>query len=636
MNLRTLAALLFLLLAAAPASAIVTINRAEQIGGASWSPAVFVRVELTNRGDRPLPATLSVSHSPTYASNTDSTIEREIPALAPGESRVVFLELLNPVQHTGTVTARWPGGQAHSTVAGTMSSGYHYGHSSANFQPVLRISDARGLASGSALTDFTSRTLIRDPNTGRRFANPGTAHLYRPGITPTVAAIPQPMVIQLTNDVLPETWGGFTAFQAILIPDHVYRRLPAGTADAILTWVRYGGQLWITESDRDEIEDTPATREMAGNVFRTKGELLEANTGNYPAFLAPESPIERRGLATGTLSMRGLSFDARAETNSTIALLVATAFLIVAGPLNYFYHVRRNRIRRLLVTVPLFSIGACLLIAADFVVTKGFQRIGGTLAFTFLDEGRDQAFTLAGHSIYSGLYPPGGIKWPSNTLFVPGLHPNEYGKHRIRVRAGETNLVSGLFRPGRTFHYATLQPLTTRERLLINFEKMTVINGFEFTAQRIMVCDDGRYFVTREATRPGAESPLQPFTQPTAPHADSVRNIIRQLAHASRGAAPGGLESAEAGSIETLITSKFAEGWSRGETQLYALWSRDETDAAPAGLVRTQPNFLHVLAGIPESAAPLTASSPPPAGAAESVESAEAMDTTTTLAESAP
>lgn len=310
-------------------------------------------------------------------------------------------------------------------------------------------------------------------------------------------------VNQIEAHQLPDNWLCLTPFRAVFISDYAFRRASPSARAALLKYVDAGGSLTVYNAAE----------------FEQRASLMGSITHQQP------NPVKtkqirgewRRAGASWTNQYGGgdmgsFPYLVKETGGRAGALIFATLFVVLAGPVNYFYFRRRNRIRMLLVSLPAISICFCMLMTVYFIVTQGFQKRGGTFSVTFLDESTDSAITLSRHCLYSGLYPLGGFKFERDAGFYP-LRKLENRRDSFSFDFTEgQQLKSGIFKPSFNFHYFTARPEQTRERLIYDRDEGTVTNGFEAPIRAVCVLD-GAMRLQAGALQPGESAKLEPFDQ---------------------------------------------------------------------------------------------------------------------------
>ncbi|MBE7560332.1 hypothetical protein HS125_15875 [bacterium] len=284
-------------------------------------------------------------------------------------------------------------------------------------------------------------------------------------------------------DGLPDNWLCYLPFQETFILESSWNRLEAAERNALLDWVAAGGRLVVYGSTQLRQEGY-----LLGGIVRQPANPL-ASPGDHRA--PTGLPVELfRGARTGPL-FTDFPFLSRGYAARSGGLLLSTLFLIVAGPVNYIYWRRRNRIRMLMVSVPILSLAFCLLIGVFFIASQGFARKGGSFSLTLMDETADHGLTFSRHAMLSGLYPLGGFGFDPKTCFYP-LQETGGDSYSFDYSRGH-RLESGLFKPSVNFHYFTAVPFRSREHLVYNAAEGSITNGYELGLEKLLLRDGGRY-----------------------------------------------------------------------------------------------------------------------------------------------
>lgn len=353
-----------------------------------------------------------------------------------------------------------------------------------NKKTVLYVADQGSQVNEDQLNEFTLR-VAPEVKSRHSYSSSATA------TTPTLTEADR-VVTQITPEVLPENWLCYVPLKCVIINSQVEKALSAPQKDALDTWVRSGG--WVVYTNADS-----STNEALGSG------IIEFMTGN--PITGSNLVLDRYGADTGLArqNLRGLSmpYVQNRAGGRTGALILATMFLVVAGPVNYYYFSRKGQIRKIIFTLPLISLFFCGIIAVYFILTQGLQRRGGSMSLTLVDEGANKGFTFGRHSLLSGLYPLGGFQFGLQTYFQPLLNGDGRGFEADFNLSNTQNLTDGLFQPGIPFNYATVTPFTTRERMLYNADDSTLRNGFEQGVKGAVLYSNGRYYVGGAAASGG-------------------------------------------------------------------------------------------------------------------------------------
>lgn len=311
----------------------------------------------------------------------------------------------------------------------------------------------------------------------------------------------QDALLQMEPDVLPDNWLCYSPFLIILVHEPVYNRMAPAQRKALLKWVGAGGDLVIYGTDRPGRQSN-----LLGHVVYHAGDPFK-----FPYL---DQRVDYRQKFQWEQYYQGgritdFPYDIKGRIGKIGGFILATLFVILAGPVNYLYFRKKKNVRMILVSLPVISIAFCLVIIFYFFVTQGFSKKGGSFSVTRLDETEDEAMTFSIHSLYSGMYPFGGFSFDRETAFYPMSLSGDY---QI-VLSGKQNLKSGIFSPGSNFHYFTMNPHSTRERLLYDPQKSTISNGFEEYIHGVVFKAGERIYQAKDI-EPGGEAPLSEIQDP--------------------------------------------------------------------------------------------------------------------------
>jgi|GEM_PF-5820539 len=303
------------------------------------------------------------------------------------------------------------------------------------------------------------------------------------------------VVSQMEPDQLPDNWLCYAPFQSVFIRESVYNRIKPGEKESLLQWVNSGGDLVIYDTDKSE-----TIHSMLGRIrYQWYNPIADVRDADGKKGLPNwQSNYKSKG------SLKDFPYVVQKHTGKYGGFVLATIFLLVAGPINYIYFRTKKRIRWLLVSLPVISLGFCFLIIVYFITTQGFAKKGGSVSISFLDEKKDAGFTFSRHSLFSGLYPLGGFKFQKNTAF----YPLNFRKSFSMDLKNLVHLKSGLFTPSVNFHYFTAAPFRTRERLIYDPEEKSVTNGFEKKIEGVFIKHDIGYFAAGDLS-PGEKKELE-------------------------------------------------------------------------------------------------------------------------------
>jgi hypothetical protein len=432
---------LFLLLMTLPGVARADLKVSVQgVGHSHLSPYAWTRVTVENPDAQAVGFKLTGNVSYYSRAGQTNLTENE---LGPGAQRTYDLPMLGKHE--------W--GNYFSVLINCMDSrGGRAGDSQSDndVKMFLNIAPVSQWASEQQMLDFSDaiehpeKQQQGPPEPEKTGAAPSASVSYMgtyPGSTKKSNFISQIEPIQL-----PDNWLCYTPFLAVMVGSDTYKTLPAEVRTALTRWVNTGGHLIVYGASESRTE-----YHLLGKIEYRTGPVLTALDQIPQEWKMSAGGPPSRALAWTRYSQVGggdlfpflVKLDALGRSGG---LILATIFCIVAGPVNYFYCRRKNRIRMLMLSLPAFSIAFCLLITGYFLATKGFSRKGGTFSISILDEGADSAVTFSRHLLFSGLYPLGGFTFDRETAFFP-MEQNGEQQYDMTLQTQQRRLTMGMFIP---------------------------------------------------------------------------------------------------------------------------------------------------------------------------------------------
>jgi hypothetical protein len=560
----------------ARAELMISVKR---MGLSTNSPYIWVRVMVENPEGNRLGFRLTGDSS--YGNSSGETLI-EGQELGPGEQRTYDVPMLGMTEYRGGGSYYSGGYFRCQDSTGRMAVG---NDNASDLKAFLNIAPVSQWASEQQVQDFSDaleHPEKRQPGPPEpEFTGPvlGRSAPY-PGGMGGAPGSPKKsnFISQVEPGQLPDNWLCYTPFTAVLVSSDAYKTISAEARTALTRWVNAGGQLVVYGASETRQEE-----HLLGRIEYRTGPVLTAldqipKAWEMPGGNPQPSPLDwtRYGAIGGSDYFPFLvQLDALGRSGG---LILATIFCIVAGPVNYFYCRRKKRIRMLMLSLPAFSIAFCLLITGYFLATKGFSRKGGTFSISILDEASDSALTFSRHLLFSGLYPLGGFSFDSETAFVP-MESSGDQSYKMALQNRQRQLTDGLFIPQVPFHYYTVTPWSTRERLVYKAAEKTVENGFETPIQGVVVYDGGVYVAG--AVPKGGKATLERL------EGEAAKNVLDRF-----------LSSEEKSYLENKRSFyQKVEMPSRGQGQHYFVFFDGKLPTEQAGLDIKEGRHRHVLIG---------------------------------------
>jgi hypothetical protein len=210
-------------------------------------------------------------------------------------------------------------------------------------------------------------------------------------------------------------------------------------------------------------------------------------------------------------------------------LLLITLFVIVIGPVNYFWLRRWKRLYLLLVTVPLGAALVTFALLNYALLTDGLGVRVRVRSLTHLDQRNQQAVSWSRQSYYAGLAPSRGLQFPETAAFYPieqdpADRHRQVGHRRLRWDDGQ-HLTSGYMTSRATSQFLVVQSGRSERELVVRSDQdaaPSVENRLGADLVWLVLRNaDGRFF-RGEALAAGQTARLQP-SEPTTATAELQR-----------------------------------------------------------------------------------------------------------------
>ncbi len=250
-------------------------------------------------------------------------------------------------------------------------------------------------------------------------------------------------------------------------------------------------------------------------------------------------------------------------------LLLITVFVIVIGPVNYFFLRRRRRLYLLLVTVPVGAGLVTLALFAYALLSDGLGVRARVRSFTEIDQPAGHAVSWSRQSYYAGLAPSGGLTFPERAAVLP---LDQYPAERRRGRLGMQhlvwsegqNLVSGYIGARSSAQFLVVESGPSDQRLLIaaapEAGDLQATNHLEAVVDTLVVKDGaGRVLRVRDLAI-GQSRPLE-AVDPAA-----ARQELHAVLAANQPAYPPGYDPRYFGGLG--FSSRYYRSWSNVDSNL--------------------------------------------------------------------
>ncbi|MFU8892403.1 MAG: hypothetical protein ACNA8L_02135 [Luteolibacter sp.] len=310
-------------------------------------------------------------------------------------------------------------------LSGTMGSDEHHDYqNTSNTQPRVLLSHRLFTVNGSALDSAASSAF-------------GSSH--RGGSTRLGS--------RFEPKQLPSEWLAYGAYDWMVLTDEDWAEIPAGQRNAILAWVRLGGNLDVRHRMDSFNRGRLGLPENAG--FGTIsgapiGADLKLDATQFVRSLSASRVLATRGKSLSEDFDRSWPLQQHFGTKSFhfgIFLIVLAAFAILVGPVNLFFLASSGKRHRLFVTTPLISLGASLVMVGLIIFQDGFGGKGARVLLMEVrpDDGQNAAFIHQEQFSRTGILTRTGFEAGVPALIHPvPIAQNRWARFTNRHDSGGT------------------------------------------------------------------------------------------------------------------------------------------------------------------------------------------------------
>ncbi len=232
-----------------------------------------------------------------------------------------------------------------------------------------------------------------------------------------------------------------------------------------------------------------------------------------------------------------------------VVILALLAYIVIVGPVNYFYLVRHKKsILLLLLTVPVISFLFVGIVIVFVTFFEGWFSRASAVGMTFLDQQENMAYTRAAVNLYAPLPVRRLVFDPSDTVSFPRAKD-------ANISLGRDQVVTGANRARIPLVYGVSRAEKHLEQLKVSRNAagtLTVMNGLGAPVKLLaMKTPDGKLWLPSDGViPPGASAELKPYTGTEPPEAA----LNAQLASMKK---------------EEVSAPSPAEVWRHGRNQLF-------------------------------------------------------------------
>jgi hypothetical protein len=391
-------------------------------------------------------------------------------------------------------------------LSGSMGKGNHNinaGHE--DNQPAVLLSEALFTPSASALDSEMSSALGSSRSGSTQFA------------------------AKFDPKQLPDNWLAFSGYDSVVLTADDWASIPPGARNAILSWIRLGGQLLVYSSSPVSLSSLGMPAESGyGSISR---ETIIPSTELAKQMVKCVRDHFNKPHHTAQLNHYQVSWPLRsifgAQTSHyAFFVIIMLGFGILVGPVNLFVFAKAGKRHRLFITTPLISLAASLLLIATILLVDGF---GGNGVRRVLMEVRADGEVNAAYIHQEQFCRTGVLTTNDFNLETPGYflpvaieasrlsrftrNSSQKGNFNLQPADGKI-LASGDWFQSRSEHGHSLSAVvSTRGRIETTAAAGSLVSTFDFPIDTLYFLDDSKQWQRADNITVGKTFTLSPVEE---------------------------------------------------------------------------------------------------------------------------
>jgi len=473
-----------------------------------------IRVNVANNQKQPHFIRLKVTSTGAYDSGTRTVSEFTISA--PGEKMTTrdLLVPLNPVADTYQSSVYLKVEMSGSMGSQTHSVSADYGSE----QPSVLLSEAL----------YTVNASIIDTEAASAISSFGGSNFTS----------------KFTPGQLPDNWLAFSGFDAMVMLDSDWTSMPAGSRNAVLSWLRLGGHLMIygSSSTTKAALGIPEDNSFGTVTLRTIPSGLSLDAGGLVSRLTKGDTLKSHRYAmVGDFDSGWALFNSfpQKEFRYFLFIIVLLVFGVLVGPINLFVFAKSGRRHLLFITTPIISLGASLILIALILFQDGFGGDGRRIALMEVPAGggENAAFVLQEQVSRTGVLTRSNFTVEHPSFFAPvPMEDNRWtrfnnsetdGNYSLQPEGTALNASGDWFQSRSMQGQALATVMPTRGRIERAGGSGELLSTFGFPIEKLFYRDaQGRWF-RAESIQTGRSFQLTPLDESLVrPELDALQSAF--------------------------------------------------------------------------------------------------------------
>ncbi len=181
--------------------------------------------------------------------------------------------------------------------------------------------------------------------------------------------------------MLPDSWLAYSGYDSMMMTDRDWTTTPASAQNAILSWLRLGGQLIIYNTSSADFKSLgiPEDLSFGSAIMRPIGSDLKLDAAATLELVSTGNINKPRNTSISEDFVSSWPLQAHFGSQTFrygMFIAVLIIFAIFVGPVNLFVFAKSGQRHKLFITTPIISLIASIILIALIIIQDGFGGSG--------------------------------------------------------------------------------------------------------------------------------------------------------------------------------------------------------------------------------------------------------------------
>ena len=328
---------------------------------------------------------------------------------------------------------------------------------------------------------------------------------------------------------LPNDWLAYSGYDSVIMTDADWSNVPPGGRNAILSWVRLGGQLVVYTATKSSLATLGIPEQSSFGTVELQpiASDMKLNANDTITLVGTRNPAAKRSSSITNDYQSGwplqILFGSQAF-NYGIFIAVLILFGILVGPINLFVFAKSGQRHRLFITTPIISLAASLLLIAIIIFQDGFggQGMRRVLMEIRPDAGGNSAYLHQEQFSRTGILTSARFKVEPACLMLPvpidktrwARYTSDYntsGNFNLQPAGGKLEGTGDWWQSRSEHGHALSAVIPTRGRIERTDKADQLVSTFDFPIETLYYLDNSKEWHRAESIATGKPFTLVPI-----------------------------------------------------------------------------------------------------------------------------